>query len=74
MTLPPETQTELTAEQKAELEAARKLIPKLREQITRAKSAGIDMSSQETELAELQAQLDKLYRVYVRSGTPRRGS
>lgn len=62
----PEIPTELTQEQKDNLENARKLIPQLRAQIRKAKSAGIDVSQQEADLENLQIQLDKLYRVYVR--------
>lgn len=62
----PDTNIELTDEQIQQLEAARKLIPKLREQIRRAKLAGLDMSQQETDLNNTEAQLDRLYRVYVK--------
>ncbi len=68
----PEIPTELTQEQKDNLENARKMIPQLRAQIRKAKSAGIDVSQQEADLDALQVQLDKLYRVYVRPiGTTR---
>jgi len=62
----PTTEAELTPEQIEQLEQARKLIPGLKAQIRKAKSAGIDMTAQEADLAALEAQLDKLYRVYVR--------
>lgn len=65
----PDTSLELTPEQIASLEQARKLIPKVREQIRRAKLAGIDMSAQEAELNNTETQLDRLYRVYVRKLT-----
>jgi activator of 2-hydroxyglutaryl-CoA dehydratase len=65
MTLP-NTETQLTAEQIAQIEAAKKIIPKLKEQIRKAQSAGIDVGQQQTDLAALEQQLDKLYRVYVR--------
>lgn len=62
----PDTSIELTDEQKDQIEQARKLIPKLQEQIRVAKLAGIDLATQEAELKTLQDNLDKLYRVYVR--------
>ncbi len=65
----PEINAELTAEQIEQLEQARKMLPKLREQMRRAEAAGLDMSAQKAELEGLQAQLDKLYRVYVRRTT-----
>lgn len=64
----------LTQEQKDELEEARRLIPKLRDQISKAKAAGIDVASQEAELAQLQADIDKLHRVYVRQPRTSRSS
>ncbi len=65
----PDTNVELTAEQIQQLEDARKLIPNLKAQIRKAKLAGIDMAQQESDLANLESQLDKLYRVYVRKLT-----
>lgn len=65
----PDTSLELTPDQIQQLEQARKLIPKIREQIRRAKLAGLDMSAQETALNETEAQLDRLYRVYARKLT-----
>lgn len=65
----PDTSLELSPEQITQLEQARKLIPKVREQIRRAKLAGIDMSAQEADLNNTEAQLDRLYRVYVRKLT-----
>ncbi len=62
----PDTNLELTPEQIANLEAARKQIPGLKAQIRRAKAAGIDVAQQEADLLALEAQLEKLYRVYVR--------
>lgn len=62
----PEVQPELSEEQIDQLEQAKKVIPKLREQIRKAKLAGIDMGAQEAELTKLEADLDKLYRVYGR--------
>ncbi len=62
----PEVTPELTEDQIDQLEAAKKMIPKLREQIRKAKTAGIDMSAQEADLVKLEADLDKLYRVYGR--------
>ena len=62
----PNPDVELSAEQLAQLEQAQKLIPKLREQIRRAKLAGLDMTTQEAYLAETEANLTKLMRVYGR--------
>lgn len=62
----PEVQPELTEEQIDQLEQAKKVIPKLREQIRKAKMAGIDMTAQEADLVKLESDLDKLYRVYGR--------
>ncbi len=62
----PDTNLELTPEQIDQLETARKLIPKVREQIRRAKLAGIDVTQQEADLTKTEADLDRLYRVYVR--------
>lgn len=62
----PQNPNELSPEQIASLESARKLIPTLKAEIRRAKSAGIDVADQEKQLTELEAQLDKLYRVYVK--------
>lgn len=62
----PDVQPELTEEQIDQLEQAKKVIPKLREQIRKAKMAGIDMTAQEADLVKLEADLDKLYRVYGR--------
>jgi len=62
----PDTTPELTDEQITQLEQARKLIPQVRKQIARAKLAGLDMSSQESDLNNTEAQIDKLYRVYVK--------
>ena len=66
----PEVTPELTDEQIAQLEQARKLIPVVRKQIQRAKLAGLDMTSQEADLNNTEAQIDKLYRVYVKRLTP----
>ncbi len=63
----PDTTPQLTQEQIANLEAARKAIPKIREQLRKAKAAGIDVSAQEAELEAQSNQLDKLYRTYVRN-------
>ncbi len=62
----PNTEPELTQEQKDQIEAAKRLIPKLKDQIRKAASAGIDVSAQQQELAAIEQQLDKLYRVYVK--------
>lgn len=61
----PDVNTDLTPEQIDQLEQARKLLPKLREQVRKAKLAGIDVTQQEKDIETLQAQIDKLYRVYV---------
>ncbi len=65
----PNIDTSLTEDQKASLEAARKIIPAVKREIKRAKQAGIDVSAQEAELAALEANLNKLYNVYVRNIT-----
>ncbi len=65
----PDTNVELTPEQIEQLEQARKMLPTLKAQIRKAKLAGIDLTQQEADLATLEAQLDKLYRVYVRKLT-----
>lgn len=62
----PNPNTELTPEQKDQLEQAKILIPKLKAELRKAASAGLDVSAQQAELDALQSQLDKLYRVYVR--------
>ena len=54
----------LTAEQIAGLDEARKAIPKVREQLRKAKLAGLDVSAQEKELSDLEQQIGKLYAVY----------
>lgn len=68
----PNPNTELTQEQKDQLEQAKVLIPRLKAELRKAASAGLDVSAQQAELDALQSQLDKLYRVYVRriSTTP----
>lgn len=62
----PDINAELSQEDIDRLEQARKMIPKLKENIRKAKLAGLDMSTQEKDLADMEVQLDKLYRVYVR--------
>lgn len=62
----PDLNAELTDDQIQQLEQARKLIPKLKEQMRRAKLAGIDISAQEAEISALENQLNNLYRVYVK--------
>lgn len=62
----PQTDLTLTAEQLDSLELAKKAIPKLREQLRKAKLAGLDVSMQETELADLEQQIGKLASVYGR--------
>lgn len=62
----PNVQTELTDEQIAALETARKTIPALKAQIKRAADAGIDVAQQKADLLALETQLERLYRVYVK--------
>ncbi len=66
----PSPTPQLSDEQVQQIEQARKLIPQIRKQIQRAKLAGLDMSVQEQQLADTEAQIDKLYRVYIRNLTP----
>lgn len=68
----PDTDLELTPDQIDQLEKARQLIPKIREQMRRAKLAGLDISAQEAELTKTESDLDRLYRVYVRKLTSRK--
>lgn len=56
----------LTPEQLESLRLAKAAIPKLREQLRRAKLAGLDVTAQENELADLEQQIGKLYSVYGR--------
>lgn len=65
----PETNLQLTPEQIAQLEQAKKTIPKVREQLRKAKLAGLDISLQEAQLDKAEADLNRLYRVYVRNIT-----
>lgn len=60
----PEIEQPLTNEQINMLKEAQKLIPKLREQIRKAKLAGLDVSQQEADLAELEGKVQGLLRVY----------
>ncbi len=62
----PTGEVELTQEQIASLDMAKKAIPKLREQLRKAKLAGLDVGTQEAELSELEQQIGKLYNVYGR--------
>lgn len=66
----PEINAELTEEQKAQLEQAKIMIPKLKAELRKAQSAGLDVTTMQADLDALQAQLDKLYRVYVRRVSP----
>ncbi len=61
----PNTTPQLTDEQKSNLEAARLLIPKVREQLRLARQAGIDVTDQEKALEEQSKSLDRLYRTYI---------
>lgn len=56
----------MTQEQIQQIETARKTLPGLRAEIRKAKLAGIDVSTQEANLTQLEQQLTKLYNVYVR--------
>jgi hypothetical protein len=69
----PSPTPQLSDEQIQQIEEARKAIPKVRKEIQRAQMAGIDMTQQLADLNATEAQLDKLYRVYVRNltGTPK---
>lgn len=60
----PESNLTLTNDQLESLNLAKKSIPKLREQLRKAKLAGLDVSTQESELADLEQQIGKLYSVY----------
>lgn len=62
----PDTNVNLSPEQIDQIEQARKLIPQLKAQIRKAEQAGIDLTQQKADLTALEAQLEKLYRVYVR--------
>ena len=62
----PQTEPTLTNEQLASLDLAKKAIPKLREQLRKAKLAGLDVTAQENELADLEQQIGKLASVYGR--------
>jgi uncharacterized protein (UPF0335 family) len=70
----PDINAELTPEQIEQLEQAKRLIPKLKEQLRRAQSAGLDVTTMQADIDALQLQLDKLYRVYVRRVTPSSGT
>lgn len=65
----PSNEPQLTAEQITQIEEAKKIIPRLKDQIRKANSAGIDVSQQQADLATLEQQLEKLYRVYVRKSS-----
>lgn len=67
----PNPTIELTPEQLAELEQAAKLIPQIKAQIRRAKLAGLDVSIHEAQLAQTEADLAKLQRVYGRKSSAR---
>lgn len=66
----PNTSIELTPDQITQLQQAKDLIPKLRVQIQRAEQAGIDVTQQKSDLATLEAQVNKLYGTYVRKSNP----
>lgn len=61
----PDTTTGLSEEQINQLNQARLLIPKVKEQIRRAEQAGIDVKQHQADLAALETQIDKLHKVYV---------
>lgn len=54
----------VTPEQKAQLLEAQRLIPILKQHISRAKTAGIDVAIQEEELQKLEKQVKRLLSVY----------
>lgn len=60
----PQTEPTLTDEQIESLKQAKKAIPKLREQLRKAKLAGIDVAGQEKELDDLEKQIGKISSVY----------
>lgn len=70
----PNIEQPLTPEQIEQLKEARKLIPKLREQIRRAKTAGLDVSQFEAEIADLEGRLQGLLNVYGQSTGIRKSS
>lgn len=61
----PDTDITLTQEQISQLKQAKDLIPKIKAQVKKAQSAGIEVSAQLEELDALQKQVDSLWRVYV---------
>jgi hypothetical protein len=59
----------LTPEQKKALKDAMAQIPVIKAQIELAKKAGLDVSAQEKQLAELEKQVQLLHSVYVAPST-----
>lgn len=64
----PTPESPLSEEQLQALKEAQALLPRLKEEIRRAKLAGIDVSQQEAELAELEGRIQGLLRVYGGTG------
>lgn len=60
----PDIDNPLSEEQINNLRDAQKLIPKLKEQLRKAKLAGLDVSQQEIEVADLEGRVQGLLRVY----------
>lgn len=54
----------VSPQQKAQLIEAQRLIPILKQHISKAKSAGIDVTYQEEQLQELEKQVKRLLSVY----------
>jgi hypothetical protein len=67
----PELDQPLTNEQINALKEAQKLIPKLKDELRRAKLAGLDVTQQEADLSELEGRVQGLLRVYGASGRSR---
>lgn len=67
----PDPNIELTPEQIDQLEQAGKIIPKIKEQIRRAKLAGLDVSALEEQLSVTERDLASLSRVYGRRSSNR---
>lgn len=64
----PSGESPITEEQLQALKEAQALLPRLKDEIRRAKLAGIDVSQQEAELAELEGKIQGLLRVYGGAG------
>ncbi|MEN4013991.1 MAG: hypothetical protein ROW48_18320 [Bellilinea sp.] len=64
----PEVDQPLSDDQIKQLRDAQKMLPKLKEQIRRAKLAGLDVSQQELDIADLEGRVQGLLRVYGTAG------